>query len=443
MPAPIASASDTDFHVALGGEVYTMLEIPAKTSAIVLARKAALEEQLHFEALIRGLARSRMLLWCAYNGTAGAGKLRTDVFVVHNRLTQLYGASVSSMNVFASESVKILDDLWTACQAVFRGDEPFAIQFLTLCKTLAARLSQQASDLAGQFDAAASLATETLAKTKAAQGVSEARRNQLAAAMDNLKAEMERDRQLSEDLEKHRRALAREYEVALAGQARAERQDAAKRCVNVVTTPLRLLTATPPLGYRAASYREAAAEVYTLLLQKEQEQRANLQRMAQHAGELATAQNLARTADTYAHSLYLAAGALARVSTALRDAAMFWACMAAACDSASLASTAEHVRWYQNLEPEVRFAIYRDTGFKGTIVTAYASWRAIELIASDYSAVMQEAFDGLQQDLRANPTVDQSRQLLPLLGKQLGLETQHDIEANEARQMTLRRAATE
>jgi len=234
-------------------ETHSMLVIPDAKTKLVLEHKRRILGNLNLDTLITNLSRTGQLLFVAYNGVAGFGKLRAAVTTLQDKLSVLCGDCELALQGFEASSEQILKNLKQVFTYLLKGKEDWSLKFLGGCAETAERMSGEADRLAGRFDELGNLAVSTLNETQIEQGNSEQKQKALTAAMQDLEAKTAKAKALAEDLAESKKRLQMMYEEAKAMAEKAEDRAFGLAIANAIMKPL-----GEGLGVFAAMYAKGS-----------------------------------------------------------------------------------------------------------------------------------------------------------------------------------------
>ena len=219
-------------------EVHSMLVIPDAGSKLVKEHTQRILGNLNLDTLITNLARTGQLLFVAYNGVAGFGKLRAAVTTLQDKLSVLCGDCELALSGFERSADEILKNLKQVFSFLLKGKEDWALKFLAGCAKTAEDMSNEANTLAGRFDELGNLAVTTLNETQVEQGNSEQKQQELKEAMEELEAKTANAKILAEQLAASKEKLQRMYEEAKEMAEKAENRAFGLAIANAIMKPL-------------------------------------------------------------------------------------------------------------------------------------------------------------------------------------------------------------
>jgi hypothetical protein len=185
----------------------------------------------------------------------------------------------------------------------------------------------------------------------------------------------------------------------------------------------------------ANSARERELVILKAQQQIEMARVEQMSQLAQYAVELKNLEAQVGVSKTTVMSLHIASGALKAVVVSLRNAAMFWDHMKIFLErlndpDVGLQADIKRAKdWDLSLQVDY---FKTDDDFKTDVVTHYAGWLAISLIAKEYAKQAVAVRDKVYANVKSNPTTEDSIPLARQLGEQLFLETQADLTSAKA-----------
>jgi hypothetical protein len=227
-----------DYQALIEGTTYSMVKVPEASSALVTTQKDRVLRNLKLDKLITNLMRAGELLFVAYNGVAGHGRLRKSVTDISDKLGRLAGDCEASMHQFQRRAGSILDNLRDCFKFLLQGKEQWAITWLGKASTAATEMANEADALAVRFDSLGNEAVETLGQTMIAQGEAEERREKLKEDMADLEARTAGAKKAAEQLLISKADLQVRYEEAKGKAETAENRAFGLAITNAVMKPL-------------------------------------------------------------------------------------------------------------------------------------------------------------------------------------------------------------
>jgi hypothetical protein len=180
------------------------------------------------------------------------------------------------------------------------------------------------------------------------------------------------------------------------------------------------------------SYRTERLRYLELMQDLLREERETLASIAEYAVRMTTLTEQIQIVKAARDSLHQAVGALKEIVAALRVTSTFWKQMANYCttelDSSDLL---DKIELFKDEPKEDRIAIYVDDDFKLAVVCYLAAWKALELVAQEYSAVCAQVTGRIYEDFQKNPTIEESIRDTPKLAAELLASANTELEATD------------
>jgi hypothetical protein len=452
-----------DHEVVLDGQSYSAIAVPAPDSGVVDAERNRLLKNLKLESLIANLTRAGELLNLAYNGVAGFGNLRGAVTGVSDRLRVLAADCQFTMQQFERSARTITGNLRDCFKFLLNGREEAVIFWLGKAGVAAHGMADEAVALADRFDTLGDDIVQTLVDTQKAQGETEEARAKLEAQIAELNARDTGARKLAEELVKQKAELQQLYDEAKEKAETAENRAFALSIVNAIMRPLgeglgsfadAMTGASSPAagmippnldvpavasGGNAASqtsgdahslaesYRKQKEDYLTKLLELKKIERETVAKFAEYTVDLKNPQG---QATIYVESLLQAVGALKGISTTLRLDALFWRQMGDHCKELAESDLKGKIEVYKTFADRTTY--YRAPDFKERLVRCMAGWKAVEVIAASYGVECGKVRERLNEDFNKNPSMEESRKLVPVLGAKLLEAADMDVASKKA-----------
>jgi hypothetical protein len=183
----------------------------------------------------------------------------------------------------------------------------------------------------------------------------------------------------------------------------------------------------------AESYNQERMRLLQLMEDIQKEERDALASIAEFAVRLAGIGDQVRTVQMARDALHESVGALKEISVALRVASTFWKQMANYCKEVATSTLKDKVTLYKDLPINERIELYVDPDFKLQVVEYLAGWKALSIVAREYSAECAKLTGEIQADFMKNPTIEESIRETPKLAAALLYRTQQDLAKTDAK----------
>jgi hypothetical protein len=181
----------------------------------------------------------------------------------------------------------------------------------------------------------------------------------------------------------------------------------------------------------AEGYRSEKREYLRLLIERQDLERSTLGDIQYFAVKMKNAGPELKEVNVACDSLFLAVGALKKISVILMDASKFWANMDMACKSLARSNLKTQIKAKGERGAEEQKKVLSSNIFKKTIVQYFAGWRALEVVSLEYGKKASEVRDSTLKDFESNLTIEQARIQVRELGAKLNIRTEATLAANE------------
>lgn len=184
-------------------EEYSLVEIPKPNSYLVLYHKEQALQKLSLENLTKDLSRSADLLYLAYNGVAGTGKLAGDVSSRQKEFAELCAECRTTMQLSQRKTNDILAKIIKAFKLLLDvgSTEEEAIEVLGECAKFATQLSDKFKSLAVRFNTLKEYIGKDCIETEKELGVQNKKLQEIKELRQALESELQEQEALKQSLE--------------------------------------------------------------------------------------------------------------------------------------------------------------------------------------------------------------------------------------------------
>jgi hypothetical protein len=177
----------------------------------------------------------------------------------------------------------------------------------------------------------------------------------------------------------------------------------------------------------AATYAKEKSKYLEILIDLQKQEREALDAMARNALELGSAKDKEQVEEAAIVSLHHTVVTLKQIVVILAEHKRIWTQMAMDCARLAQADLrADIERWMQRSREE-RIEAYTEPSFQVQLLAIAAQWHALQLVAREYRSAIQTAYVKMGQTYTKNPTIEEARQLAPVLGTALAQEIAAEI----------------
>ena len=234
----VSQPKEDNYSIILSGESYSLLEIPAESSAAVIAGKEAILENLRLDNLVTGLERASGLVYVAQNGVAGFGSLMAAMTGLGDGIISATADASLTLSGFSDDSEAILRSLRRSMDFLLKGREKLAVRYLTKCAKSAQEMSTESEKLADRFDELGDQTIEVLQDTQIAQGRQHQKIADERRQLAELKANNAAAQTLKQELATQQSQLKSMYQEAKKQQEKTENRAFAMQIIGAITGAL-------------------------------------------------------------------------------------------------------------------------------------------------------------------------------------------------------------
>jgi hypothetical protein len=177
----------------------------------------------------------------------------------------------------------------------------------------------------------------------------------------------------------------------------------------------------------AATYAKEKAKYLDMLMDLQKQEREALDAMAQNALDLGSAKDKEEVEEAVVVSLHHAVVTLKQIVVILAEHKRIWTQMAMDCARLAQADLRTDIEGWMQRPREERIEAYTEPGFQVHMLAIGAQWHALQLVAMEYRSAIQTAYVKMGQTYTKSPTIEEARQLAPVLGTALAQEVAAEI----------------
>jgi hypothetical protein len=231
-------ASIADYSVVIDNVTYSLLTIPDAKSALVAEERARVLRNINLEKLVGDLELCKDLLYLAYNGVAGFGKLQAAMSIFHISFSKLCGDCEAELGNIERQSRQILEKLKLVFTFLLKNKEVQALTFLKGCGAIAAKLAENSKALSKRFEELSAGATQILADTQIVQGETAESKKRLEERLNELAARTAGAESLVAGIAKQKIQLEKLYQEAKEKSELAENRAFTLAIVGAIFKPI-------------------------------------------------------------------------------------------------------------------------------------------------------------------------------------------------------------
>ena len=422
--------------VEYGSEQYSLLEVPAESSELVVDQKKQLLGEIDLEALINDLSRAGKFVRVAYNGVAGNTDLQITVQQIGYDMTKLCNKAAITVVQFSRASHSVVLDLQSTYEYLIDGLEEMAVDTLGAVSKLARDMALAAEELGKAFEKEEEKIEDILKETQRKKGKEDECKRQNEVHKKQKEAAIKAK---DEAVEAERRA-----EEAYR-QAQQEEAENASASAGLVVLSVLLIPAAPftiagavITGKKAREARREKIRQLEAMKEYGEQRKKALEEIATFAKQIVSYDARAEIGiggDAAIDALHKAVGALKSLTVTMMRAADFWKKMEVHCKSIASAEMDEKLKKALKVGEQKRKAVWASPAFKRGALHFFAQWVALECVCTTYSKKIKVIQEQLYKSIQENPTFEESRACIRAIAADLlkDIEKAHkDIEAEKA-----------
>lgn len=399
--------------VKIGGESFSIKEIPSSSTALVLKKKDMILGSVDLPALVSDLGRVGNCVRIAYNGVAGYTELQIEIRQIGYNVTKLCDKSAVTVASFKAASESVLGRLKSTYGFLLSGFEKMALVTLKACTEVAKEMSIAANELHKEFDEESKRVEKALSSTMEAKGSEEERKKQIAVESSQLQVDKVKAVQEKETAEQDFELYEQKYRAADAKQTsyEASSRSVLKRVANAFLSPIAGGNVFDTEGddRRAQEAREEKLRHLEEMSKQRQARSKALRDIAEFAKKLEQCKDDSELADVAIDALHSAIGGLQKLSATMMKAALFWKQVQLHCERLTQDRMSELVETAMTMDKKDRIEFWQDPTFQEEAIGYYAEWVALDDVCGIYMQKIKETQKDLYGYLTENPTIAQAR----------------------------------
>ena len=430
------SKPDLSLIIKIDGEEHRLDVVPVASSKVVAAEKEKLLGAVDLKTLVGDLGRVAAFIRIAYNGVGAAGPKFTDIQIEIQRLgydiTKLCDQSALTVSKFKKASATILTDLQATYEYLLDNLEELALETLAAVSSIAGDMEKAAMELHQEFKKEEEKVEEALENTQRAKGEEAQRildkkreRQQLEVQQTEQQKLMEEAQQLEREAQEERVSNELKENNAIKSM-----NDPLKKLLNAVTSTVGIQIHDEQAAEKQASHwKEKRIEALKKENEFRKQRKEALSKMTTFAAKIKDCQTEQNMAETATDALHQAIKALKGLSAVMLQAVQFWKQMQDHCKSLAedkMKSTVESAMKYPE---DKRRKVWTSTAFKRKAVQFYAGWVALNSVCAEYVEHIKVTQKDLYEQLRENPTYEESRKNLKALAENFIADLKKDQKA--------------
>jgi hypothetical protein len=228
-----------DYKIAIGGENFSLLEIPSVSSELVKMEKKNVLQTIRLDQLVAGLRRTGDFINLAYNSTpAKYGEIRAPIGRIHHRFSVLCGKCTLQMDIIKKATEDLLPNFSRVFKYLVDGRDEMALTFLARASGQAMKLADSMESLVKDFERLADDSADALAISENARGTELKNAQELKTRAQDLEARIAEAEELSKKLAQSRQELEKLYAEAQKKAEKSEDRAFALSLVGAILTPI-------------------------------------------------------------------------------------------------------------------------------------------------------------------------------------------------------------
>ena len=400
--------------VEVENEQYSLIKVPAETSAVVVAERKRLLGELDLEALVDDLSRAGKFIRVAYNGVAGNTELQITVQGIGYDVSKLCDKASITVVKFTRASNSVILDLQSTYEYLLDGLEEMAVDTLGAVSKLAGDMAVAAKELGKAFQEEEEKIEKTLKETQLKKGEEE-----------KYKQENEKHKQRQAEAIKTKEAAAAAEKKSEEAYRQAQQEEIKNAAASSGLTALSVLSVcflpfAAPLtiagavvtGKKAREARQEKIRQLEAMKHHGEERKKAFKEIAEFARKIQEYDANAEMGfggDAAIDALHEAVGALKSLTVVMMRAADFWGKMQVHCASISDMKMDERLEKALKVGEAKRKAVWASPAFKRGAIYYFAQWVALQGVCVTYSKKIKTIQEQLYSSIQENPTREQSR----------------------------------
>ena len=420
----MALSKESKAVVTIEGESYSLLMIPASSTAVVASVKKEMLQKINLKQVAIDLNNLGMFLRVAYNGVVGYTDLQIQVRGVYYNVADLCDDTVRTINQFSQSSKTAIQYLQTAYQFFLKDNFKAGFKALFHVAKLARKLAEEAGFLEQKYDAEYKRVQEVEKSSMKQKESVEEKQKQLEEKLqdvtqkeqDLLKKETssrddyEQVDKTLDDYLKQKMDIEREhYHWKREQPSLGFLKTLSNKICQVLTKNEAYATPKAPTAGISESidhYNKKKEEIFKSIAEQEQQRQELLTQMASFTDELqqcvGTDGSLGKSA---VQSLQYAIKALGNLARTMAVAKRYWEGMGDLCRNVS-----ESHEFVESLIGDDKIAkMLEDDTFKENAVKYFGSWVALNDICEEYKGKIEQVQNNVDLQIRECPSPEEAR----------------------------------
>lgn len=400
--------------VKIGDESFSIKEIPASNTQLVIKQKDVLLGSVDLPALVSDLGRVGKFVRIAYNGVAGHTELQIEIRAIGVDVTKLCDKSAVTVASFKTASTSVLSRLKSTYGFLTGGFEKMALVTLKAVTDVAREMATAADDLHKEFDEESKRVEKALAATMEEKGKEEKTKERLEKEASEWKGKKnvaeEQKKQAEEDYamfeEKHKAAEEKQEMFEAKGS------NPFKTMVNAFASRFtggRNIIDVDSDFRRAQEAREEKIKMLEEMSKHRRERSKALGDIAEFAFKLEQCKDDSKLTEAAIGALHSAMGGLQKLSAIMMKAALFWKQVQKHCEQLAQERMKELIATALEMDKADRILFWTDPTFQQEAIEYYAQWVALDDVCDIYMGKIKETQKDLYEYLTENPTREEAR----------------------------------
>jgi len=432
----MALSKEAKAAVTIEGQSYSLLLVPASSTAVVTSIKDEMLETVNLQQVALDLNNLGMFLRVAYNGVVGYTDLQIQVRGVYYNVADLCDESVRTINRFSRSSKTAIQYLQSAYQFFLKDNFKAGFKTLSHVAKLAKKLAEEAGSLEKKYDAEYKRVQEVeksavkeqscvevrMTKQKQIeeklQGVTQQEKNLLKNEDSSRDDYRQADKSLDDCLKRQEDIEMEHYHWQRDQKSIGFLKTLGNKICYVLTKNEAYTTAKAPtagIAQSIAHYNKKKEDIAKSIAEQQQQRQELLKQMASFTEELqqcvGTGGPLGESA---VQSLQHAIKALGNLARTMAVAKRYWEGMGDLCGDVS-----ESHEYLEGLIADDELSkMLEDDSFKEHAVKYFGSWVALNDICEEYKGEIQEVQRKINRQIRECPSQEEARSAVLGLAEQ-------------------------
>lgn len=396
--------------VKIGDESFSITEIPASDTQLVLKQKEILLGSVDLETLVTDLGRVGKFIRIAYNGVADDTDLQIKVRALGVDVTKLCDKSAITVASFKTASAGVLDQLESTYGFIMGGLENMALITLEAVSDVAKEMAIAADDLHKEFDAESVRVEEVHKTTMERKDTQEKRKEQMKQDAIDFEKKKEEAERKSKQAEEEFLKCEERYKSAEAVQLH-ESSDPLNVICNAIVT---IFTGTNA----AQKAREEKLKHLEDMNRQQQERSKALEEIADFTSKISQCEKDFELSEAAIGALHSAMGGLKKLSVVMMKTALFWKQVQVHCQALAQEKLQKMIATALTMDEDKRTLFWKNPAFQKGAIKYYAQWVALNDVCDIYMERIRVTQKNLYAYLVENPTREQSKANVRLLARE-------------------------